>query len=44
VTLVANMVETGVTPLLTADELADLGFRWWCRPCRGLFAAVQAMT
>jgi len=42
-TLVANMVETGRTPLLTPSELADLGFRLIVSPLSGLFAAVQAL-
>jgi 2,3-dimethylmalate lyase len=43
VTLVANMVEHGRTPLLTPAELADLGFRLIVSPVATLFAAVQAM-
>lgn len=41
--LVANMVETGRTPLLTADELRDLGFTLVVSPLTALFAAVAAM-
>lgn len=41
VTLVANMVETGRTPLLTPDELGELGFGLIVSPLSGLFAAVQ---
>jgi len=44
VTLVANMVETGRTPLLTPAELADLGFRLIVSPLSGLFAMVRALT
>jgi 2-methylisocitrate lyase-like PEP mutase family enzyme len=42
VTLVANMVETGRTPLLTRDELAQLGFRFVVSPLSMLFAMVRA--
>ena len=42
VTLVANMVETGRTPLLTGTELADLGFRLVVSPLTALFAYVKA--
>jgi methylisocitrate lyase len=41
--LVANMVETGKTPLLTPTELAELGFTLVVSPLSGLFAAVSAM-
>lgn len=40
--LVANMVERGRTPLCSAEELADLGFRFVVSPLSGLFAAVAA--
>ena len=43
VTLVANMVETGRTPLLTPSELADLGFRLIVSPLTGLFTMVKAL-
>jgi len=43
VTLVANMVETGRTPLLTPDELTQLGFRLVVSPLSLLFAAVHAV-
>lgn len=43
VTLVANMVERGRTPLLTVDELAELGFRLVVSPLSGLFRAVHAL-
>jgi methylisocitrate lyase len=42
-TLVANMVETGRTPLLTPGELADLGFTLVVSPLSGLFGAVAGM-
>lgn len=42
-TLVANMVETGRTPLLTGQELSDLGFDLVVSPLSGLFAAVSAV-
>jgi methylisocitrate lyase len=41
--LVANMVEAGKTPLLTPDELADLGFRLVVSPLSGLFSMVAAV-
>lgn len=40
---VANMVETGRTPLLTPDELQDLGFDLIVSPLSVLFAATKAM-
>jgi 2-methylisocitrate lyase-like PEP mutase family enzyme len=43
VTLVANMVETGRTPLLTPHELADLGFRLVVSPLSALFSMVHAI-
>lgn len=43
VVLVANMVETGRTPLLAPDELAALGFRLVLSPVGGLFAAAKAL-
>lgn len=43
VTLVANMVETGRTPLLTPDELADLGFRLVVSPLSALFTMVRSI-
>ncbi|MEZ5141190.1 MAG: isocitrate lyase/phosphoenolpyruvate mutase family protein [Acidimicrobiales bacterium] len=43
VTLVANMVETGRTPLLRPDELHALGFDLIVSPLTGLFSAVRAM-
>ena len=43
VTLVANMVETGRTPLLTPDELAELGFTLVVSPLSALFSMVHAM-
>jgi 2-methylisocitrate lyase-like PEP mutase family enzyme len=42
-TLVANMVETGRTPLLTPDELADRGFTLIVSPLSLLFSAVKAV-
>jgi carboxyvinyl-carboxyphosphonate phosphorylmutase len=41
--LVANMIEGGVTPNLTASELHDLGFRIGVFPLSGLFASAFAM-
>lgn len=44
VTLVANMVEKGKTPLLTPAELADRGFHLIVSPVSLLLAATRAMT
>ena len=43
ITLVANMVETGRTPLLTPAELADLGFLLIVSPLSALFTMVKAV-
>jgi methylisocitrate lyase len=43
ITLVANMVETGRTPLLTPTELADLGFLLIVSPLSALFSMVKAV-
>ena len=43
VVLVANMVETGKTPLLTPSELHELGFDLIVSPLSGLFAATKAL-
>ena len=43
VVLVANMVEAGRTPLLTPDELGELGYSLIVSPLSGLFAATKAM-
>ena len=43
VTLVANMVEKGKTPLLTPAELAGLGFSLIVSPLSGLLAATKAL-
>jgi len=43
ITLVANMVEKGKTPLLTPHELADLGFRLIVSPLSLLLAATKAI-
>lgn len=40
---VANMVETGRTPLRTTTELADLGYRLVVSPLSGLLAVTKAM-
>ncbi len=42
ITLVANMVETGKTPLLNPAELAELGFRLIVSPLSLLFSVVKA--
>lgn len=44
ITLVANMVEKGKTPLLTLAELSELGFRLVVSPLSLLLASTQAMT
>lgn len=41
--LVANMIEGGITPNLTASELHALGFRIGVFPLSGLFASAFAM-
>jgi methylisocitrate lyase len=43
VTLVANMVETGRTPLLTPTELHELGFQLIVSPVSGVFAMARAV-
>ena len=43
VTLVANMVEKGRTPLLTPVELADLGFSLVVSPLSGLLSATKSL-
>jgi methylisocitrate lyase len=43
ITLVANMVETGRTPLLTPKELAELGFLLVVSPLSALFTMVRAI-
>jgi 2,3-dimethylmalate lyase len=43
VVLVANMVETGKTPLLTPQELGQLGFQLVVSPVTAMFAAVHAV-
>jgi methylisocitrate lyase len=43
ITLVANMVETGRTPLLTPSELAELGFTLIVSPLSALFSMVKAV-
>nr|MBA3977848.1 isocitrate lyase/PEP mutase family protein [Nitrosopumilus sp.] len=41
--LVANMIEDGITPNLTADELLDLGYRIAIFPLSGLYSATFAI-
>lgn len=41
--LVANMLEGGVTPLLTKDELAKIGFQLIVCPLTALYASAKAM-
>jgi 2-methylisocitrate lyase-like PEP mutase family enzyme len=43
ITLVANMVETGRTPLLTPKELAELGFLLIVSPLSALFTMAKAV-
>ncbi len=43
ITLVANMVEAGRTPLLTSEELGELGFDLVVSPLTGLFTMVRAV-
>ncbi|MDH3707639.1 MAG: isocitrate lyase/phosphoenolpyruvate mutase family protein, partial [Acidimicrobiia bacterium] len=43
VTLVANMVETGRTPLLTPTELAELGYHLVVSPLTGLLSMTKAL-
>ncbi|MCU0271201.1 MAG: isocitrate lyase/PEP mutase family protein [Acidimicrobiales bacterium] len=43
VVLVANMVETGRTPLLSTEELDELGFSLIVSPLTALFAATRAV-
>ncbi len=40
---VANMVEHGKTPLLSPDELHDLGFHLIVTPLAGLLATARAL-
>jgi 2,3-dimethylmalate lyase len=44
VPLVANMVERGLTPVLSRDELESIGYKLAIFPVTALLAAVQAMT
>lgn len=41
--LVANMIEEGITPNLTADELLDLGYRIAIFPLSGLYSSTFAI-
>jgi 2-methylisocitrate lyase-like PEP mutase family enzyme len=40
---VANMIEGGRTPILTKDQMAELGFQLILYPLAGLFAAARAI-
>ena len=40
---VANMIERGKTPVLSRQQLGDLGFQLIVYPLAGIFAAAQAM-
>ncbi|MSO58949.1 MAG: carboxyvinyl-carboxyphosphonate phosphorylmutase [Ilumatobacteraceae bacterium] len=44
ITLVANMVETGKTPLLTPAELASIGFHLIVSPLTSLFSMASAIS
>ena len=41
--MVANMIENGRTPVLSRQQLADLGFQLILYPLAGLFAAARAL-
>jgi methylisocitrate lyase len=41
--LVANMIENGVTPTLSALELKEMGYRMAVFPLSGLYGATYAM-
>ncbi len=41
--MVANMIEGGKTPVLTKEELADMGFQLILYPLTGLYAAAASM-
>ena len=41
--LFANMIEGGKTPVLSRDELAEIGFKIVVYPLSGLFSATKAM-
>jgi methylisocitrate lyase len=42
--LLANMIEGGKTPVLSSQELQDMGFKIVVYPLSGLLAATQAIT
>ena len=42
--LMANMVEGGLTPVMTPDELAAIGFRVAIFPAAGFLAATEALS
>jgi len=42
--MIANMVEKGRTPVLTKNELQELGYRIAIFPVTALLAATQAMV
>jgi 2-methylisocitrate lyase-like PEP mutase family enzyme len=44
VVLVANMIESGKTPLLTPSELHELGYDLIVSPLTGLFAMAKAVA
>jgi 2-methylisocitrate lyase-like PEP mutase family enzyme len=41
--MVANMIENGRTPVLSRQQLADMGFALILYPLAGLFAAARAL-
>lgn len=42
--LLANMIEGGKTPCLTADQLKELGYKMVFWPCTALYAVVKSLT
>src|SRR3982750_4734399 len=41
--IVANMIEKGKTPVLSRDQLAEMGFQLIVYPLSGVFAAAKAL-
>ena len=39
----ANMIEGGASPLLTADELQEIGYAVVAYPCSSCYVAVKAL-
>jgi methylisocitrate lyase len=42
--MIANMVEGGRTPILTAAQLQNLGYKIVFWPCTALYAVVRCLT